>query len=203
MTNHNPQIDAYIQKAQPFARPILIKLRGLFHKACPQIEERLKWGMPSFEHHGIVGGFAAFKQHVSWGLWKAKLIDDPTNAMATDASSAMGGGKLKSVKDLPPEAILLGLMRQAVDLNARGVKLPRTPTAKKPPPKTPPDLAAALKRSAKAAAVYQDFSPSHKREYIEWITEAKQPATRQKRIKQAIEWIAQGKPRNWKYMRTS
>ena len=90
-----------------------------------------------------------------------------------------------------------------MDLNERGVKLPRTPPARKAPPKTPHDLAAALKRNAKAAAVYKGFSPSHKREYIEWITEAKQPATRQKRLKQAIEWIAQGKPRNWKYMRKS
>ena len=107
MPNHNPQIDAYIQKAQPFARPILSKLRGLFHKACPDIEEKLKWSVPSFERNGIVGGFAAFKNHVSWGLWKAKLIKDPTNAMATDAASAMGGGHLKGVKDIPPDKVML------------------------------------------------------------------------------------------------
>lgn len=202
MPNHNPQIDAYIERAQPFAQPILIKLRNLFHKACPDIEEKLKWSNPSFERNGIVGGFAAFKNHVSWGLWKAKLIKDPTSAMATDASSAMGGGHLRSVKDIPPDKVMLDLIRQAVDLNEKGVKLPRNTAAKKPPPKTPPDLAAALKRNARASTVYKSFSASHKREYIEWITGARQPATRQRRLKQAVEWIAEGKPRNWKYMRT-
>lgn len=201
MPKHNPQVDAYIQKAQPFARPILEKLRGLFHKACPQAEEKLKWGVPSFEHHGIVGGFAAFKQHVSWGLWKAALLDDPTGAMKSDAASAMGGGKLTSVKDLPPDKVMLGLIRQAADLNLRGVKLPRKPIQKRPAPRTPADLAAALKGNPRAAAAFKAFSPSHKREYIAWITEARQPATRQRRLKQAIEWIAQAKPRNWKYMR--
>ena len=202
MAKRPANVDEYIANAQPFAQSILTKLRALFHRACPPIEERLKWGMPSFEYKGIVGGMAAFKQHVSWGLWKAALIDDPTGAMKSDASSAMGGGKLTSVADLPPDRVMLNLIQQAVDLNERGVKLPqRSAAARKPPPKIPPDLAAALKKNSKAAAAYDTFPPSHQREYIEWITEAKQPQTRQRRLKQAIEWMSQRKPRNWKYMK--
>jgi uncharacterized protein YdeI (YjbR/CyaY-like superfamily) len=200
MPNLNPQVDAYIARAQPFARPILQKLRDLFHKASPAIEEKLKWGVPSFEHKGIVGGFAAFKQHVNWGLWKASLLDDPTGAMRADASSPMSGGRIASVSDLPPDRVMLNLIRQAVDLNERGVKLPRLQRAKRPPLRTPADLAAALKANARAAATFKAFPPSHKRDYIEWITDAKQPATRTRRLEQAITWIAAGKPRNWKYM---
>lgn len=197
MGTRNPQVDAYIEKAQPFAQPIMVKLRDLFHKACPEIEEKIKWGVPSFERKGIVGGFAGFKQHVGWGMPKAKLLNDPTGALRTDVASILST-KLTSVKDLPPDKVILDLIRQAVALNEQGVK----PTVKpKAPAKTPPDLAAALKASDRAAAAFRDFAPSHKREYIEWITEAKQPATRQRRIAQAVEWIAEGKPRNWKYMK--
>ena len=199
MPNHNPQVDAYIERAQPFARPILQTLRALFHKACPDIQEKLKWGVPSFEHKGIVGGFAAFKQHVSWGLWKSALLDDPTEAMKTRAASAMGAGKLTSVDDLPPDRVVLHLIRQAVDLNERGITWPRPKPVRKPPPRVPPDLLKALKSNPRAAVAFKGFSPSHKREYIEWITEAKQPSTRARRLEQAIAWIAQGKPRNWKY----
>jgi uncharacterized protein YdeI (YjbR/CyaY-like superfamily) len=202
MATKTAEIDAYIEKAQPFARPILKKVRSLFHKACPQLEEKLKWGHPSFEYKGMLGGMAAFKQHAVWGLWKASLINDPNNAMASDASSTMGGGKLSSVDDLPDDEILLDLIHQAKDLNDRGVKLPiRSDRKPKPPPKVPADLGAALKKNSKAAATFAHFSPSHKREYVEWITEAKQEETRRKRLTQAMEWIAQGKPRNWKYMK--
>ena len=200
MPNHNPQVDAYIERAQPFARPILQKLRKLFHKASPGIEEKLKWGVPSFEYKGIVGGFAAFKQHVNWGLWKASLLHDPTGAMRPDTSSPMSGGKITSVRDLPPDSVMLDLIRQAVDLNERGVKVPRQKPAKRPLPRTPADLAAALKANARAASIFRAFPPSHRRDYIEWITEAKQPATRARRLEQAVTWIAAGKPRNWKYM---
>ena len=201
MAIRTAEVDAYIEKAQPFARPILRRIRALFHKACPQLEEKLKWGHPSFEYKGMLGGMAAFKKHAVWGLWKAALINDPTNAMASDASSPKRGGKLSSVDDLPKDEILLDLIRQAKDLNDRGVKLPiRSDRKPKPPPKVPADLATALKKNSKAAATFADFSPSHQREYVEWITEARQDETRRRRIDQAIQWMAQGKPRNWKYM---
>jgi uncharacterized protein YdeI (YjbR/CyaY-like superfamily) len=166
------------------------------------VEERIKWGAPNFEYKGLLGGFAAFKQHVGWGLWKAKLLKDPHGVVLTDASSIMGTGKPTSVKELPPDDVIVALIKQAADLNERGVKTPgRGSNVKRAPPKTPPDLAAALKKNAKAASTFKGFSPSCKREYIEWITEAKQDATRQRRLAQAIEWMAEGKSRNWKYQK--
>lgn len=202
MGQRSPLVDAYIARSQPFARPVLVAIRERFHRASPLIEEALKWGCPSFEYKGIVGGMAAFKRHVSWGLWKAAVIDDPGGLMQSKASSPMGGGKCAAVEDLPPERAMLGLIRQAVELNERGVKTPaRSKPAPRPAPRPPADLAAAIKANAKAAATWAAFSPSHKREYVEWVVEAKQAETRQRRIAQAVGWIAEGKSRNWKYER--
>jgi hypothetical protein len=216
MGTKNADVTAYITRAQPFARPILTKIRALFHRASPLIEEKLKWGMPSFEHNGIVGMMAGFKQHARWGLWKSKQLDDPRDAVAGGSSSTMGMNKVTSLADLPGDDVIIDLIKQAVALNARGgVKrsAPRTGGAAanatasrakvkpRPAPKPPADLAAALKKNAKAATTFKNFSPSHRREYIEWITEARQPETRQRRLAQTIEWLAEGKPRNWKYMK--
>jgi uncharacterized protein YdeI (YjbR/CyaY-like superfamily) len=198
MSNHNAQVDAYIAKSPPFAQPILTRLRELFHRACPQLEEKLKWGVPSFEYKGMLGGMAAFKKHATWGLWKSKLLNDPKKVI--DHPGSMGAGKPSNISELPPDRDILDLIKQAVALNEKGVKLERPKPAKRPPPKAPPDLAAALKKNAKARATFDAFSPSHKREYIEWITEARQEETRKRRLAQAIEWMAHGKPRNWKYM---
>jgi uncharacterized protein YdeI (YjbR/CyaY-like superfamily) len=201
MGDRTPQVTAYIDRAQPFARPILTKLRALFHRASPHIEEQIKWGAPMFVHKGIVGGMAGFKQHVRWMLWKGKLIDDP-RALLQD-----GGGKPSSVSDLPPDSEILALIRQAVALNESGVKSSSRGGGKsaegksRPAPKAPADLSAALKRNVKAAATFKNFSPSHRREYIEWITEAKQPETRNRRLAQTVAWLAEGKPRMWKYMK--
>ena len=200
MSTRTAEVDAYIEKAQPFARPILNKIRTLFHRGCPQVEEKLKWSHPSFEYKGMLGGMAAFKQHVSWGFWKAALLNDPHGVMKSDASSPMGGGSPRALSELPSDQIILDLLKQAIELNEKGVKLPKRSGKRKPPAKVPADLSAALKKNAKAAATFEDFSPSHKREYIEWITEAKQDETRKRRLAQAIEWMAQGKARNWKYM---
>jgi uncharacterized protein YdeI (YjbR/CyaY-like superfamily) len=200
MAKTDPRVDEYIAKAQPFAQPILRKLRTLFHKASPKIEETVKWGVPSFEYKGIVGGMAAFKKRVAWGLWKAKLLDE-VGEMRSDKSSHMSGGNTCNVAELPPDARVIALIKQAVKLNEDGVKLPQRSGQKKPPPKTPSDLAAALKKNAKAAATYAAFSPSRQRDYCQWITEAKQLETRQRRLAQAIEWMAEGKSRNWKYER--
>jgi len=196
-----PQVDAYIARAQPFAQPILRKLRTLFHRACPATaEERIKWGVPCIEYKGLVGGFAGFKQHVGLVLWKAKLLKDPKGVVLSSPDSVMGTGKFTSVRELPPDKVIVGLIKQAVKLNEQGVKTPgRGAEANRAIPKTPPDLAAALKKNAEAAATFKTFTPSCKREYVEWITEAKQDATRQRRIVQAIAWMAAGKSRNWKY----
>jgi uncharacterized protein YdeI (YjbR/CyaY-like superfamily) len=191
MASKSPEVDAYIAKAAPFARPILEQIRAAFHKADPQIEESIKWGVPNFEHDGIVGNMAAFKQHVNWGFWKASLMSGKTPLRE----------KIADVSELPPEKKMLALIREAVQLNAGGVKAAR-PARKAPAPvETPADLLAALKRDKRALAAFEAFPPSHKREYIQWIVEAKQEATRAKRIAQAVEWIAEGKSRNWKYER--
>jgi uncharacterized protein YdeI (YjbR/CyaY-like superfamily) len=200
MAKRNPKVDAYIERAQPFAQPILTKIRALFHRACPDVEETIKWGVPFFEYKGTLGGMAGFKKHASWGLWKAKLIK-LTGPASGSAAPFMNAAKLSHVSELPSDAALLNMMKQAVALNESGTEIKRSPGGKKPPPKVPPDLAAALKKNAKAAAAFKAFSPSHQREYVEWITGAKQDETRQRRLKQAIEMMAQGKSRNWKYDR--
>lgn len=200
MKNASPEIDAYISKAAPLARPILEKIRKQFHAACPEIVETLKWGNPTFEREGIVGGMAAFKAHVAWGFWKHALLRDPKRYLAAEGDETGPRARVTSVADLPPDAAIRDFVRQAVALNEKGVKVARPPRAKRPPPQLPADLAAALRKNAKARAVFAAFPPSQQREYTEWLTDAKKPETRAVRLETAIEWIAQGKPRNWKYM---
>jgi uncharacterized protein YdeI (YjbR/CyaY-like superfamily) len=142
---------------------------------------------------------AAFKQHVGWGFWKATLMEDPHGILPKDQRTAMGGSKVTDVKELPPEKVLVEYVRQAIRLNEEGVRVERAPRKERPEPETPSDLIAALKKAPGAKKTFDAFPPSHRREYIDWITEAKQDATRQKRIATAVEWIAGGKSRNWKY----
>ena len=199
MKNTLPDVDAYIEKSADFAKPILKRLRKLFHQASPAIREEMKWGAPHFVHQGIVGMMAAFKQHVSWGFWNAKLMPDPQGLLKESETLTSFGFKPKSIADLPPDAIILEYIRAAVTLNEQGVKRPvakRKPAAKIEVPK---DLRAALKQNPKARATFEAFSPSHQREYIEWITEAKRPETRERRIATTLEWLTEGKSRNWKY----
>lgn len=201
MGKKNPAVDAYIAAAADFARPILGRLRRLFHEACPAIEETMKWSCPHFEYRGIVGGMAAFKQHVRWGLWKGNLISDPHGVFADTGRLTMRDGKVTDVSQLPADAILLEYLRAAVALNEQGVKVPKKKPAKKPPLVVPDYFRAALKKNKKALATFEAFSPSHQREYVDWVAEAKQEATRQKRLATALEWLAEGKSRNWKYER--
>lgn len=198
MGTRDPRVDAYIAKSAEFARPILEYLREQVHKNCPEVEETIKWSAPHFDYRGPLCHMAGFKQHCAFGFWKGSLIvDDAKN------EEAMGQfGRITSLKDAPGKKLLAGYIRQAVKLNEDGVKPVRKTkdAAPKPPAEVPDDLAAALKKNRKAATVFAAFSPSAKREYIEWLTEAKREETRSKRLEQAIEWIAEGKQRNWKYM---
>lgn len=200
MGQTDPRIDAYIAESAEFARPLLVHLRGVIHGACPEVEETLKWGMPSFVYHGrILCGMAAFKQHASFGFWQGAHIVGPDGGKREEAMGQFG--RLTGVKDLPGKRELSGYVKQAMALIDAGVKRPSTQrTTPKPPVEVPPDLAAALKRNAKARKTFDAFPPSQRREYVEWITEAKREATRLKRLEQALEWLAEGKPRNWKYM---
>jgi uncharacterized protein YdeI (YjbR/CyaY-like superfamily) len=199
MPNRIAAVDAYIDKSAAFAQPILEKLRDLFHKAHPEMREVMKWSFPHFEYKGIVGSMAAFKQHCSFGFWKGKLLKDPHRLFPGVSSVGMGGTKITNLKDLPSDKVLLAYIKEAVALNEDGIKAPK---AKKKPKKAlvvPDYFMAALRKNKHALAIFEAFSPSHQREYVEWVTEAKQEATRAKRLKQAVEWMAEGKSRNWKY----
>ena len=199
MASRDPRIDAYIAKSADFARPILTHLREAVHAACPQVEETLKWNAPAFMHGGkILCSMAAFKQHAAFGFWQgAQVVEhDPK------AAEAMGQfGRITGLADLPGKAEFTRYAKRAMKLIDEGVKPLPTKTGKpKPPPAPPSDLAAALKKNKQAQVTFNAFPPSQQREYIEWITEAKREETRQKRLVQAIEWLSEGKPRNWKYM---
>jgi uncharacterized protein YdeI (YjbR/CyaY-like superfamily) len=196
MPDDSKTIDAYIAKAAPFAKPILKKIRSVVHKSCPEIEERMKWGMPSFEKNGIVCFAAAFKSHAWFGFFRASQLDDPAGILGDRHL------RLTDVSQLPADKILIDYVKRAIALNESGAKSPmsRPKGPKKPEAKVPADLAAALGKNAKARVAFEQFPPGHRREYVEWITEAKKEETRQRRLAQAIDWIAQGKPRNWKYM---
>ncbi len=203
MAERSPRVDAYIAKSAAFARPILEKIRGLFHKACPDVQETIKWGFPHFEHRGVLGSMAAFKQHASFGFWKGTLMSDPQGLFRGVGKTTMNALKLEALADLPADKVLLAYIKEAVKLNEDGMKPPpRTKKAvKKSPAKVPDDLRAALRKHPQALATFEVLSPSHQREYVEWITEAKQAATREKRMATAIEWLSEGKPRHWKYMK--
>jgi uncharacterized protein YdeI (YjbR/CyaY-like superfamily) len=194
--NNDPRIDAYIAKSADFAKPILKHLRGLVHEACPEVEETLKWRFPNFMHKGMLCSMAAFKEHCAFGFWKRELL------FGKDRPAGMGQfGRIINVSNLPKDKVLLGFIKEAVRLNEAGIKKPARPTSKARKEVGVPDyFKAALKKSKKAFATFENFSPSHKREYVEWITEAKRDETRQKRLDTAIEWMAKGKPRHWKYM---
>jgi uncharacterized protein YdeI (YjbR/CyaY-like superfamily) len=199
MGARDPRIDAYIAKAEPFAKPILTHLREVVHEGCPHVEETLKWGMPSFMYRGILCGMASFKEHCVFGFWKGTLI-------VTDKGKsleAMGSfGRITKLSDLPSRRALIGYIKQAMKLNEDGVKAPKKRTSgPKKPLRVPTYLANELQKHKKAQAIFEAFSPSHKKEYIEWLTEAKTEETRKRRLHTAIEWMAEGKPRNWKYMK--
>src|SRR5687767_381692 len=194
----DPRVDAYIARAKPFAQPILKRIRAAVHAGCPDVVETIKWSVPAFEHKGPMCGMAAFKGHCLWGFWKAALMKSMPN---DPAHKAMGGfGRFESLDELPSEAAMIRMVKEAAALNDAGVKVPRAFKEKKPL-KAPAYMLSAIKRNKKAHAAYRAFSPSHKREYIEWITGAKAEDTRARRLATAVQWMAQGKSRNWKYAR--
>jgi uncharacterized protein YdeI (YjbR/CyaY-like superfamily) len=197
----DPRVDAYIAKSAGFARPILKHLRKLVHAACPEVEETLKWSFPHFLHHGMMCGMAAFKQHCTLGFWKERLIFG-TKARPDDREKSGLGqfGRITSLADLPKDKVLLGYIREAARLNEAGIKPPPRPKAQERKALiVPPYFLAALRKHKPALANFENFSYSHKKEYVEWITGAKREETRQKRIETAVAWLKEGKSRNWKY----
>ena len=199
MGARDPRIDAYIAKSAPFAQPILTYLRGVVHDACPSVQETVKWSAPHFDYHGMMCCMAAFKEHCAFGFWKASLVLGDKSGKAQEAMGHFG--RITSVDDLPPKKTLIRYIEKAMALNEEGVQVKRPPKRPKKATVAPAYFLAALKKNKKALATYAAFPPSHKREYVEWITEAKSEATRARRLADAVAWIAEGKPRNWKYMK--
>ena len=194
--NHDPRVDAYIAAAQPFARPILEHVRERVHAVVPEVVETLKWSAPSFTFGGkILLMMAAFKAHAALNFWRGQELRG--EAAAADAMGQFG--KLKSVGDLPPDKELDGLIRKAAELTKSAPAPRKAKHAPKPPPELHPEFAAALAAAPKAKAALDGFPPGARRDYLEWIADAKQPATRAKRIATAIEWLSEGKRRHWKY----
>jgi uncharacterized protein YdeI (YjbR/CyaY-like superfamily) len=203
----NPKVDAYLGTARPFAEPILRHLRELIHKGCPGVEETIKWSRPFFQYKGVIlCNISAFKEHCSFGFWGEEIGAVLRQAKAVQEGGMGSLGRITTLKDLPSDKLMLAWIRQAagfidrceytspISARNRVVKAPKAPVA------MPPEFTAALKKNKSAEKVFAAFSPSCQREYLTWIAEAKRAETREKRIATAIEWIAEGKQRNWKYL---
>jgi uncharacterized protein YdeI (YjbR/CyaY-like superfamily) len=205
MEQYDPRIDEYIGKKAPFAQPILKHIRKLMHAASPLITENIKWGHPFFEYKGIFANMAGFKEHCVFGFWGSSAFADPHGViqLGDEKESAGNFGRITKLSDLPGDEILTEIIMQAIAIKDN----PELAPPKKPKPAkapkaeiVPPDyFIAALAQSPNALSIYESFSASCKREYLEWITEAKTEPTRLKRTETAVEWIAEGKTRNWKY----
>lgn len=202
-TVFDPRIDAYIARAAPFARPVLERLREMVHAGCPAVTETIKWGMPHFEYAGrILCSMAAFKAHCAFGFWHRGMADVVVPAATPGAMGSFG--RITSLRDLPDETTMTRYVRTAAQLNESGTPGRARAAGSANSAREvalPADLAAALKRNARAAKTFGGFSPSHRKEYVAWIEGAKREATRQKRIATTLEWLAQGKRRDWKYQK--
>jgi len=200
MSTRDARVDRYIEKSAEFAKPILNHIRELVHSVCPDVEETVKWGFPHFMYKGILCSMASFKQHCAVGFWKGALVFQAIPGVKKRENAAMGHlGRITTIADLPDRRTRARCIIEAVHLNETGTKLPSKP---KPPRKelvVPDDLAAGLKKNKKALATFAGFTYSHRKEYIQWITAAKTEATRAKRLKTALDWMADGKSRHWKY----
>lgn len=199
----DPRVDAYLGKTAPFARPILSHLRRLVRQECPEAVETLKWGMPHFVYRGsILCGMAAFKAHGAFWFWH-RGMKQVLGGGRRGAAGGMGHfGRITRRADLPADATMRRYLRAAVELADHGVPARSRPRARRADPKVPADLAVALKDHLQAAAVFQNFSPSHRRAYVDWIEDAKRPETRSRRLATTLEWLAAGKAHNWKYERS-
>lgn len=201
----NKAFDEYIDKAADFAKPILVHLRSLVQTACPDIEEEMKWSFPNFQYKGqILCSMAAFKKHCTFGFWLGNEMEDPDGILNQIGKTAMGDlGQIKSLESLPADEVLIKYIKQAMEMIDKGVK--KAPNQeKKTTDKTleiPDDLLDALSENPLAKATFEQFSHTNKKEYIDWLLDAKTSQTRQKRLAEAIAWMNEGKIRNWKYIK--
>jgi uncharacterized protein YdeI (YjbR/CyaY-like superfamily) len=198
MGKRDSRVDEYIEASEEFARPILRHLRDVVHAASPAIEETMKWGFPHFMYQGMLCSMASFKRHCAFGFWKERLVLAGETERKAEAMGQFG--RITSLRDLPPDDVLRGYLERALELNEKGVKSPRREAGVEMTEADLPDaFRAALEQHPGAAATFERFSPSARREYVEWIAEARREDTRARRIATAVEWLAEGKPRNWKY----
>jgi uncharacterized protein YdeI (YjbR/CyaY-like superfamily) len=202
MIQKDKRIDTYILKSADFAKPVLNHLRKLVHEACPFAEETIKWGFPHFDYKGMMCSMAAFKQHCAFGFWKTALMKDAKEMMGQNEYAMGHLGKIKSLTDLPPDKKITAWIKEAMKLNDDDVKLPERKRSVLPKEIEIPDaLQKVFNKNKAAATAFNNLSPSHKREYIEWINEAKTEETKNKRVATTVEWLKEGKSRNWKYMK--
>jgi uncharacterized protein YdeI (YjbR/CyaY-like superfamily) len=203
MPTKDKRVDAYIANSADFAKPILNHIRQLVHKTCPDVEEKMKWSFPHFDYKGMMCSMAAFNEHCALNFWKASLLKNSAKLLHPKGESSMGNfGKIQKLSDLPSDKILIGYIKEAMRLNDDGVKIAYRPkTTEKKPLVVPDYLKAALKKNKKASETFENFNYSNKKEYLMWLTEAKTEETRSKRLADAIKWMAEGKVRNWKYLR--
>ena len=203
--NYNPAVDAYIDNSEDFSKPVLEHWRRLIHKNCPNAEEAIKWGLPHFEYYGDnLCVMASYKNHCSFTFLKAELMTDPRLKESKDLKPIQRFlGKISKISDLPPDDKFIAMLKEAMQLNEKGIRIKREkPEADKPRVLVTPDyLLAALVAKPKAREVFESKSNSFRKEYIVWITDAKTDETRQKRINEALEWIAEGKGRFWKHQK--
>jgi uncharacterized protein YdeI (YjbR/CyaY-like superfamily) len=203
MGKRDKRIDVYILKSADFAIPILNHLRELVHFACPEVEETIKWSFPHFDYKGeMMCSMAGFKQHCVFGFWKASLMKDKKLMENAKGETSMGHlGRITSLKDLPSDTIMIRYIKEAKKLNDAGIKVEK----KKPTPtkavEVPDYFLKELKKNKAALKTFEAFSPSNKKEYVTWITDAKTDETCKTRMTTAVAWMAEGKPRNWKYMK--
>jgi uncharacterized protein YdeI (YjbR/CyaY-like superfamily) len=200
MAKIDRRIDEYISKSPAYAKSILIYFRELIHEACPRVEETIKWGFPHFEYKGILCSFAAFKNHCTFHFWKADILPDPDGILKPVGESGMGSlGKITSLDDLPSQRIFKKYLKAACKLNDEGIKVEKKKAPALTNQEIPDYFLKALNKNKTAAGHFNSFSNSKKKDYITWLNDAKTEATRDKRLETAIEWISEGKSRNWKY----
>ncbi len=204
MGKKDPRVGGYIENAQPFAKPILEHLRKVVHNACPEVEETMKWRFPHFDYKGMLCNMSAFKNHCTFGFWKGTLLKDDRKLLVKIGDTAMAHfGKITRISDLPDEAILKAYILEAVKLNDENIQTPKPATKKKNAKKEleiPAFMLDAIRQNPQALKTFEEFSYSNKKEYVEWITEAKTEKTRDKRLTTTVAWLSEGKVRNWKYL---
>lgn len=197
----DPRVDAFIARAPDFAQPILARLRADFHAGCPELRETIKWGVPFFEHKGLLGGMAVFKAHVSMGFWKSRLMPGFEQTFGRPGRASCMVARFATKADLPPKKVMTGFVREAKRLNEEGIQEPKRAAPARRPVVVPAELKKALAKSARARACFAELPPSHRRNYVEWITEAKRPETRARRLAAAVASLAAGSRRYWEFQK--